>query len=79
MIAQGYIPIQEKSYNICENITRVEIVSLNLHDFIHLNPKGIYMHSFFFFVIANNCVRKHGEKNCITKFQNTIYALIIEI
>lgn len=30
------------------------------------------------FVIANNCVRKHGEKICITKFQNTIYASIIQ-
>lgn len=76
MIAQGYIPIQEKSYNIYGNITRIEIVSLNLHDFIHLNPRGIYMHSLF--VIANNCVRKHGEKICITKFQNTIYASIIQ-
>lgn len=44
----------------------------------HLNPRGIYMHSLF--VIANNCVRKHGEKicTCITKFQNTIYASIIQ-
>ena len=42
----------------------------------HLNPRGIYMHRLF--VIANNCVRKHGEKICITKFQNTIYASIIQ-
>lgn len=39
MIAQGYIPIQEKSYNIYGNITRVEIVSLNLHDFISFESK----------------------------------------
>ena len=37
-----------------------------------LRPVGLL------FVIANTCVRKHGEKNCITKFQNTIYASIIQ-
>lgn len=78
MIAQGYIPIQEKSYNIYGNSTRVEIVSLNLHDFIHLNLRGIYMHSLFVIACKQLCQKTWREKNCIAKFQNTIYASIIQ-
>ena len=62
MIAQGYIPIQEKSYNIYGNFTRVEIVSLNLHDFIHLNPRGIYMHSLFVIAWKQLCQKTWREK-----------------
>lgn len=77
MIAQGYIPIQEKSYNIYGNSTRVEIVSLNLHDFISFESKR-NLYAQFICNCKQLCQKTWREKNCIAKFQNTIYASIIQ-